>query len=125
MTSSGKQPPRYFQWETWDVEWRHEDGTSKRRPALLISTTACNDEHEELWFVKISSRRHDVPYVVELTPNDPAFAQTGLTKTSYFYIANIQKVHKSRIYKRRGTVGRFTALLIDMQIRKAAGWTAP
>ena len=125
MTSSGNQPSRYFQWEIWDVEWHHEDGTSKRRPALLISTSTYNDMHEDLWFVKISSQQHSVPHIVEIATADLAFAQTGLTKTSYFYIADVQTIPRGDVSKRRGSLNQLTAILVNMEIRKATGWSPP
>lgn len=84
-----------------------------------------NDEHEDLWFVKIMGRRHNVPYVWELTPSDPAYVGSGLKKTSYFYIADTRKIHKSLIRYHRGRLNRFAAMLIDMQIREATGWSPP
>lgn len=117
--------PRYLQWDIWQVEWVHEDGTSKDRPALLISTTQHNDKHDELWFLKITGRRHNVPYVWELAPSDPAYVGAGLKKTSYFYIADTRKIHKSQIRYRRGSLNPFAAMLIDLQIREATGWSPP
>jgi mRNA-degrading endonuclease toxin of MazEF toxin-antitoxin module len=115
----------YHQWEIWDVDWKHEDGTSKRRPALLISSTEHNRQSDELWFVKVSSVKHNVPYCMEFHKDEPSFTGTGLTKTSYFYIADVRKISKSSVFRRRGAISPMAALLIDHQIRTAIGLTHP
>jgi len=116
---------RYCQWEIWDVNWQHEDGTGKRRPALLISSTEYNSQNDALWFVKISSVRHNVPFRLESRLDEPAFAGTGLTKTSYFYIADARPIGKPSIFRRRGALSAFAAMLVDHQIRNAVGLNPP
>lgn len=116
---------RILQWEIWDVEWPHEDGTSKRRPALVVSSSEFNGRNDVIWCAKISSRIHEVPFRVELSPGDPSFSATGLNKTSYFYLADVRKVSKRAFYSQRGHVSTLFGMLIVLEIQKAANWTPP
>ena len=93
-------PQNVLQWEIWDVEWEHEDGTSKARPALVVSSTAFNAGNDAIWFAKISTKEHDVPHRLELATSDPAFSRTGLAAHSYFYLANVRQITRSKIYRR-------------------------
>ena len=117
--------PKYRQWEIWDVEWLHEDGSSKRRPALIISTTAYNDKHGAVHFVQLSSQYHNVRYRQSIAPGDPGFGLSGLTKKSYIYPANIQEIPKAHIYRRRGKISEFTGRLVLWSIRELTGSQPP
>lgn len=35
MTTSNPYTPTFCQWEVWQAQWEHEDGTSKERPLLM------------------------------------------------------------------------------------------
>ena len=107
------------QWEIWQVEWDHEDGTSKSRPALVLSSSTFNATNDEIWFAKISSKRHHVAHVLELSTNDAAFRSTGLSGTSFFYLANTRKIHRSKIQRRRGILGTMSILMTRLAMAKA------
>lgn len=118
MTPSSASPPRHpRQWEIWQVRWRHEDGTSKGRPALVVSSDAHNARGGDVWCLKISGEAHAVRYRVDLETSDPEFPLTGLTKDSYFYLTNIQRIPPSGIIRHRGVLGRMTGQVIDALIR--------
>jgi|ERR1051326_6375332 mRNA-degrading endonuclease toxin of MazEF toxin-antitoxin module len=126
MPTSKKQPaPKYCQWEIWQVRWQHEDGTFKERPALLLSSSAYNQTHDDLWFAKISSVEHNQPFRLELSPADPSFRQTGLTKRCFIYLANARKINKSAIGQQRGRLGLLSALLIGALLKQAIKFEMP
>ena len=111
------------QWEIWQVTWEHlDDGTRKPRPALAVSTTKYNSQHDGAWFIKISGEKHEVHYRVELAPQDPAFRLTGLKKTSYFYPKDVRYISQGQVLYRRGVLGKWTGLLLLREIQKATGW---
>ncbi len=95
----------YLQWEIWDVYWIHEDGTGKRRPALLISMDQENETRKDLAFLKISSQFRNSRFRYEMMVSDPEFAVTGLKKSSYLYADQLQRIAKGNVLTRRGYVG--------------------
>src|SRR5206468_4213543 len=111
--------PAYEQWEIWEVEWKHEDGTSKNRPALLISESDYNRRHDHCVFVKISTKDHPARHKFELSPTDGAFVSTGLKKRSFFYLKKVQAISKDRIISRRGSLSRLTAFAIQQLLNEA------
>ncbi|MFH1421534.1 MAG: type II toxin-antitoxin system PemK/MazF family toxin [Planctomycetota bacterium] len=108
----------YRQWEIWEVEWKHEDGTSKQRPALLISDTNYNLMHDELRFMKITNKEYRGYNYYCFSKDDPAFAITGLSKTCYLYPALVQNISKKKIISRRGCLNNLTKFAIDRTIKE-------
>ena len=112
----------FAQWGIWDVEWVHEDGSSKRRPALVLSDSAYNEAHEEIWFVKISSQKHAAKGRIELMPGDSTFAVTGLRKRCFLYLTNVRQIPKSLVYEQRGVLHTSARLMVEWWIRTNLGW---
>lgn len=122
-SGSGARDKRTFlQWEIWQVDWLHEDGTSKPRPALLLSPSGFNVSHDELWFVKITGTDRSTPNRVKLEEKSPMFATTGLTKSCYIYPENIKKIAKSSIRRKRGYVDRFFGQQVYAEVCRLSGW---
>src|SRR5579872_3255012 len=91
MTTSDSKPmPK--QWEIWEVEWLHEDGTSKPRPALVVSSNTFNDLGAGVWVAKISSQYFETEHRIELAAGDPSFKSTGLKRSCYLYLSNVRRV---------------------------------
>src|SRR5207253_1186839 len=65
-----------LQWEIWDVDWAHEDGTSKPRPALVLSSTAFNATGRGAWIAKFTTSCQDVPHLLEFNRTAPSFTAT-------------------------------------------------
>ena len=121
------RPPSYShkQWEIYQVQWEHEDGSMKERPALVISPTTDNQKRQYVWFMKITGTAIHSPHFM-LDPLDPAFSKTGLKKKSYFDILNVRKIPKNKILNLRGRVGQMTAFAINQLILdalKTLPWT--
>lgn len=126
--NSAKQPEKnILQWQIWDVEWPHEDGTSKRRPALVVSTSAHNASSDEIWVVKISSKFRDVPHRLTICTTDPAFKTTGLKKDSHFYLKKVKLLNRSRFYEQRkpGQLTGITVLMTAIALKKAVPQSLP
>ena len=114
------------QWEIWQVEWEHfDDGLSKDRPALVISSSAFNASHDHVYFAKISSVDHADPFRISLPMSAPGFQMTGLRKDSHFYLGTVRKVPQPKIRHRRGALPQFSALIFDATIRRLVGWQEP
>lgn len=116
----------FCQWDIWQVTWIHkDDGTSKDRPALLLSTTDYNAKHDLLWFAKISTPLHNVPLRIELNSGDPAFAGTGLTHTCHLYLGSAREIHKDAILSYRGFLNKLAGAMIQLRLKADTGWTPP
>ncbi len=118
-------PSVYAQWDIWQVNWKHEDGSSKPRPALLISSTEYNENNEALAFIKISGIKHDIPYRLDLGVKDASFATTKLEKQSYIYCANVQKIKKKSILYQRGYADLALIRRVMRIIGAATGYQYP
>jgi len=116
-TSSPQAAPQ--QWEIWEVDWLHEDGTSKPRPALVVSSNTFNSGHSGAWVAKISSQYFDTEHRIEIAAGDPSFKSTGLKKSCYVYLANVRLIEPDLLLYRRGRLGSFSALVIAIQLKKA------
>jgi hypothetical protein len=120
VIDAGQPDPRI--WDIWDVEWLHEDGTSKRRPALLIASYGFAEEGDRLPFLQISSIEHRTPHRFDLSISNPIFAHTGLTKDCYVYLSHLQWIEADRLYRRRGMIGASAGSLLTLRIRLAIGF---
>ncbi|MCO5171388.1 MAG: hypothetical protein M9894_34225 [Planctomycetes bacterium] len=113
----------FAQWELWEVTWRHEDGGSKPRPALLISKPdmiARGDLH----FLKLSTRCYPAVLSIEIAPGGPLWDGTGLRVTSYLY-PEVQTFAASDALMRRGRANpalqRAVVQLIAVHARRRRG----
>ncbi len=95
----------YQQWDIWQVNWVHEDGQIKDRPALLLTDSALNASRETLLFAKITGTLGEAELRFTLDWQDPERAENGLSKTSHVYLANQQEVEKRAVLYRRGRLG--------------------
>lgn len=109
----------YLQWEIRYVHWQHDNGETKKRPALLISPSHINVNEPFLSSVKISTKQRTSRYRYFLSSQDAEFPMTGLKKPSYFYIDKVQRIHKSNILNRLGCLGSATGRQIDALIQRA------
>jgi mRNA-degrading endonuclease toxin of MazEF toxin-antitoxin module len=116
---SGSTPrERLAQWSIWYVDWPHDDdGTSKDRPALVISLTEDNEKNDEAYFMKISTKLYATPHVFTLQKSDPAFAGTGLVADSHFYLVKIKKLPATAVRRRIGMLNHMTAMLLDIRLK--------
>ena len=122
MTTSKVPLMAIRQWEIWQANWRHEDdGTCKPRTVLVLSPASYNETHDHIWAIKISGEKHSVPLVFELNPLDPAFAGTGLTKTSYFYLQTARKILQSEFLYQRGRLNPMSQTFMRLLIENATG----
>ncbi len=109
------------QWDIWQVHWQHDDGGSKPRPALVLSSKEFNEAHGFAWFARISSSVFDAPHY-EFRRADPFFEQTGLDKDCRLYYTEVQALEEDRLLYYRGGLDRYTSWEVDMKMREATGW---
>lgn len=112
------------QWEIWEVEWDHDDGTKKNRPALIVSSTTYNATNNRVWVAMMSTKRHTAPKVA-FDPQDPGWPQTGLRRPCYCYVTNVREVDKSKLLRLRGFVTQMRAAMISYMIKQLINWTPP
>jgi mRNA-degrading endonuclease toxin of MazEF toxin-antitoxin module len=124
-TSNPSDAPAYCQWEIWQVDWEHEDGTSKPRPALILSSTRSANSSPEIWVAKFTKTRSEVPFRIEFNRNDPSFKETGLTETCYLYLAEARRVSKGRFIRRRGKLPILSAVMVGFMLKKAIRFEMP
>ena len=110
--------PDAYQWEIWQAVWEHEDGTSKERPVLLLTTTTHNFASPKVWVAKFTKSRRDSPHRYEFADTDPAFWKTGLKATCYLYLHEAREIDKSLLINRRGQLCSLASLLIGFTIKK-------
>ena len=115
----------YLQWEIWDVDWQHQDGTSKVRPALLIATGQQADSMGRLPFLQITGSEAKSPHRYDFKTTASDFRQTGLTKDCFLYMNHFQWVEKADIKSRRGTISADLATALRPRIHLASGFTPP
>ncbi|HLX61190.1 MAG TPA: type II toxin-antitoxin system PemK/MazF family toxin [Planctomycetota bacterium] len=112
----------FHQWDIWEVLWHHlDDGTSKPRPVLVISSDKYNAANNHFWGIKITSVPQRDPHVFEVTAFDPAFAVTGLKKTSYFCLNMAREIKKTDALHLRGHLGVMMQFALKQLIEKATG----
>lgn len=114
MTAS----PRLVQWSIWRVAWPNHDGTTKDRPALVVSSTAFNDRSGEAVFMEISTKEHPEWERFTLDATDPAFASTKLRETSHFHLEHLKRLPASRVGHPLGHLGRMTALFLSLRLKQ-------
>ena len=107
------------------MDWEHEDGTSKQRPALVLSSTNSANSSPEIWVAKFTKTRSDVPFRIEFNRNDPSFKETGLTETCYLYLADARRVPKSRFIRRRGRLPILSAVMVGFMLKQAIKFEMP
>ncbi len=113
------EPNDVFQWEIWYVDWPHDDGGSKDRTVLAISTNSENVSEGFVRFVKITGEDHPgVPCRLCLEPRDVDFKHTGLVKKSWIHFTDIKKIHGNQLRRRIGHVGVFTAVYANFLLSK-------
>jgi mRNA-degrading endonuclease toxin of MazEF toxin-antitoxin module len=123
--SSTGGPPVFSQWEIWQVDWEHEDGTSKARPVLILSSTSAAESGDQIWVAKFTKTMSDVPFRIEFSRSDPSFRETGLNETCYLYLAEARKVPKSRFLYRRGRLPVLSAALVGFLLKQAVRFPVP
>lgn len=106
------------QWEIWRVVWRHEDGTSKPRPALAVSSQAYNAANGHAVFVKITSQVHsNVPGRLKIDSANPDFRHTGLDVTSWIHGFDDQRVVDADLLDRLGHINAITAVYLAAMLK--------
>src|SRR5882757_1113695 len=97
------------QWEIYYVNWKHEDGSSKERTALCVSTPTEIARDGFARFVKITGQDHDkLPCRLRISATDQYFRYTGLTKTSWIHYTEEQNITQMELRNRVGQIGPFT-----------------
>lgn len=91
-------------WDIWQVNWRHEDGTAKPRPVVVLHIGHPLDSRDALLVCRIQSTEHDHTRIC-LDPGDGgAFAVTGLTKRCFAYPGQVRVIALTALLRRRGTL---------------------
>jgi mRNA-degrading endonuclease toxin of MazEF toxin-antitoxin module len=108
----------YLQWEIRDVFWQHEDGTDKRRKALLISDDEYNKTNLFLRFLKFSTRNRPSPYRIPILRTDQEWAHMKFTKECFLYVDKSQRIPKSKVSKPTGHVGIILGSKILLLLKK-------
>ena len=105
-------------WEVWRVVWQYSDGvTSSTRPALLIDDRP-DPSAPTFRFVLISGQVHAGIPRIRLMPADPGFAMTGLTKESFVYVADVQKIETASVLERLGVLPGYVARAVDAKMQE-------
>lgn len=128
MTISDPQPLSHDpirQWDVWDVDWEHEDGTSKVRPCLVLSSNQFNEQSDKIWISRFRSAKLDIPYRIEFNKDDASFAATGLSKTCHLYPAQARSVSRSRFTRRRGKLLSYNSMMLAILVQKAISKPLP
>jgi len=90
------------QWEIWYVDWPHEDGTRKRRPALAISTSQQNAAQGFARFAKTTGQNHPgVPGRLAISPEDAHFKYPGLSELSWIHPTDVEKIYDAQLSEKR------------------------
>ena len=89
-------------WDIWEADWRHEDGTRKPRPVLVLSPTAAYEGDELISVVKIQTARGRRGAWIELDDTASWFAATGLRHTCHVRVLPVRKLPASRLLYFRG-----------------------
>jgi hypothetical protein len=110
------------QWEIWQVRWDHDDGSSKDRPAISISTTTEVAAQGFARFLKITKEDHpEVPCCLKISSTEPQFRHTGLDVTRWIHCLDDQTVDAGGLRYRRGHVNALTAAYISARLTNWAG----
>jgi hypothetical protein len=106
------------QWEIYYVDWLHEDGTSKERTALCVSTPEEIAAQGLARFVKITGQDHpEVPCRMKIDEKDAYFRHTGLSKTSWIHYAEEQNIPQEKLRNRKGQIGPFTVAFLKAWLK--------
>jgi mRNA-degrading endonuclease toxin of MazEF toxin-antitoxin module len=126
MTTSNPNLPAICQWDIWQVNWHHEDGTSKPRPALILSSSAYARANASVWVAKFTKTCvPNTPFMIQFDKSDPTFPETGLTESCCLYIAECRKIDASLLIHRRGRLPIITAGLIGALMKQALKFRIP
>lgn len=119
-------PPATFrQWEIWLVDWKHEDCTSKPRPALLASSAAYAAEKSLVWAMKITATPGLDSAVVALDPTVPGWTAMGLSKPCFLYVAKIQTIPTAALFRKYGEVTTELAARVLELMKSVTGMSIP
>ena len=124
-TSDQPSAPQFCQWEIWQVVWEHEDGTSKNRPALILSSTSVAKVDTELWVAKFTKTDFPLPFKMYFDRTAPSFKETGLTANCYLYLASARRIDKSKFLYRRGRLPVLSAALVGVMLKQALKFPIP
>ena len=69
-------------------------------------------------FVLISGQVHAGIPRIRLMPADPGFAMTGLTKESFVYVADVQKIETASVLERLGVLPGYVARAVDAKMQE-------
>ncbi|MEK7468072.1 MAG: type II toxin-antitoxin system PemK/MazF family toxin [Planctomycetota bacterium] len=118
-------PPAFSQWDVWLVEWKHEDGTSKPRPALIASTPAYASAQGLVWAMKITGRPGDDPSILPLSASLAEWPELGLKKPCFLYVERIQVIPADSLLRRYGAVPETLAKRVSEIVSKVTGLKIP
>jgi mRNA-degrading endonuclease toxin of MazEF toxin-antitoxin module len=130
MTSNPSGNPsspifRCEQWEVWQVVWKHEDGTEKARPVLILSSTQHNSKGQGIWVAKFTKTLKQQPHRIEFSKADASFRSTGLTDTCHLYLKEARTIDHTLLIKRRGHLNSFNAMIIAIEMKRAIKFPMP
>jgi hypothetical protein len=102
--SEGTSQPEFRQWDIWQAEWEHEDGTSKDRPVLILSNGIGDDG--KVWVAKFTKTEIPGAQRILFETSDASFSQTGLQQSCYLYPAQARKLRVDQFRCRRGKMSQ-------------------
>jgi hypothetical protein len=123
MTAPDRSRPSFRAWQLRRVRWDHGDGTHSDRRCLLLEDDAAGSK-AALLFMYVSGEEHRGRVRTRLAPEGPGFAQSGLTKCSYFYVEDVRTVRVSEVGECSGVLPSYVARDIVTrlgEVRRARG----
>lgn len=113
------------QWEIWQVTWRHEDGTAKPRPVVILHVGHPLDTEDSILVCKIQSREH-LSERLRLSPEDgEVFKATGLTRACFVYPKQVRVLRIAALVRKRGVLGGPYRVRVTDLIRNVRRPTRP
>lgn len=106
----------FARWEIWEVPWVNADGTTKYRPALLVSVRP--ETSDPLTFLCISTKGGRQEPAVKILSTDSEFHGTGLNSDSFVYVTQAQSFLKDQVVMRRGVAAPATRLAVETELAK-------
>ena len=113
----------YRQWEIWQVNWPHDDGTSKERPSLIFSPNELNRSGVPIYFIKISTKdRPEAKSKIQVLKNDPVFEGCGLPEDSYIYPQKVRRLSGDDILWVKGSLPEAVQEIVTEEIMRVTGF---
>lgn len=107
---------------TWDiivVPFPYSDRLAeKRRPALVVSDPALEEETGMLWVVMITGSDPGHRGAIPVREPDP----TGLGRPSWVRPSKVTTIETARVVRRAGTLAQADRGAVRQSLQRVAGW---